>query len=115
MTESGHHPIGMFFSRAAKIVTLEIKLNLHFVCWHSWLHCSTISNFSTFPWINIESAFVQTKWDLSNKSIVFMDVEISIFISLNISKNKTQSNVDLSGRVELVEDFFKFLVDYFSI
>ena len=44
-----------------------------------------------------------------------MGVELSILTSLNISKNKTQSNVDFGGRIELVEDFFKFLVDYFSI
>ena len=44
-----------------------------------------------------------------------MGVELSIFISLNISKNKTQSNVDFSGRIELVEDFFKFFIDYFSV
>ena len=30
MTESGH-PIGMFLSKAAKIETLIINLNLHFV------------------------------------------------------------------------------------
>ena len=44
-----------------------------------------------------------------------MGVEKSIFTSLNISKNKTQSNVDFGCRIELVEDFFKFLVNYFSI
>ena len=42
-----------------------------------------------------------------------MGVEKLIFTSLNISKNKTQSIVDFSGRIELVEDFFKFLVDFF--
>ena len=44
-----------------------------------------------------------------------MGVEISIFTSLNVSKNKTQINVEFSGRIELVEDFFKFFVDYFGI
>ena len=44
-----------------------------------------------------------------------MGVEISRFTSLSISKNKTQSNVDFGCRIELVEDFFKFLVDYFSV
>ena len=47
--------------------------------------------------------------------IVFMGVEVSIFTSLNISKKKPQSNVDFNGRIELVEDFFNFLVDYFSV
>ena len=44
-----------------------------------------------------------------------MGVEISIFTSLNISKNKPQSNAGFSGRIELVEDFFKFefLIDNF--
>ena len=46
-TESGH-PIGMFFSSAAKIVTFVINLNLHFVFWHSCVYCSTISNFFDF-------------------------------------------------------------------
>ena len=49
------------------------------------------------------------------QSIVFMGVEISMFTSLNFSKNKTQSKIDFSGRSELVEDFFKFLIDYDSI
>ena len=47
-TESGHI-IVMFFSSAAKIVTFVINLNLQFVFWRSWVHFSTISNFSTFP------------------------------------------------------------------
>ena len=32
-----------------------------------------------------------------------------------IPKDESQSNVDFSGRIELVEDLFKFLIDYFSI
>ena len=51
----------------------------------------------------------------SIQNIVFMGVELSIFTSLKISKYKTQSNVDFSGRIELVEDFFKFLVNLISI
>ena len=44
-----------------------------------------------------------------------MGVEISIFTSVNILKKKLQGKADLCGRIELVEDFFKFLVDYFSV
>ena len=65
-TASGH-PIGMFFSKAAKNVTLAINLNRHFVFCRSWVHCSTISNFSTFPLIVIKSALVQSKLDFSNR------------------------------------------------
>ena len=39
-----------------------------------------------------------------HNSIVFMSVELTIFTILNISKNKTQSNVDFGCRIELVED-----------
>ena len=44
-----------------------------------------------------------------------MGVELLIFTGLKIAKNKTQSNVDFGGRIELVEAFFKFLVDEFSV
>ena len=37
------------------------------------------------------------------ESIVFLGVE------------QNQSNVDFSGKIELVDDFFKFLFDYFNI
>ena len=76
-TESGH-PIGIFFSKAVKIVTLVINLNLHFVFWRSWLHFSTISNFSTFPWIVIKSALVQSKWGFSIKVLLHWRRNIDI-------------------------------------
>ena len=56
--------------------------------------------------------------------IVLMGVEISIFTSLNtssqhslntVSRKKTQSKDDFSGRIELVEDFLDFIVNYASL
>ena len=107
-TGSGH-PIGMFYSKAAKTVTFLIIMNLHFVFLQSWVHCSTISIFfflnlylncwivellSKFfflnYWIVTKSALVHSKWDISNEVFVFMVLETLIFTSLNISKNKPQ-------------------------
>ena len=58
--------IGMFFSKAAKNLTLVINLNLHFVFWRSWVHCSTISIFPLFIGL-LSSLLVQSNWDVSDK------------------------------------------------
>ena len=76
-TESGHR-IGIFFNKAAKIVTLVINLNLHFVFWLSWVPCSLISIFSAFPWIVIKSALVQSKYDFSKKVLFYERRNIDI-------------------------------------
>ena len=69
ITESGH-PMGTFFSKAAKMVTLVISLNRHFVFCLSCVQISMISCLLTLICIVVKSALVESGIDLS-KSVLF--------------------------------------------
>ena len=75
ITESGH-PMGMFLSKAAKMVTFVINLNRHFVFCLSCVQTSMISCFLTLFCIVVKSDLVQSSIDLS-KSVYFHERRIN--------------------------------------
>ena len=88
-----------------------INLNLHFVFWGSWVHCSTISNFLTFPVICFGRQWIQ----FFEPSFVFVYAVITIFSHFDIKENKSKSHIDFCSGIQLVEGFFKLLVDNLGI
>ena len=66
--------------------------------------CVTVKKYS----VN-KSPDIQIRLFTANENEVLKQVAF-----VNYTLNETQCNVNFCGRIDLVEDFFKFLVDYFS-
>ena len=107
-TKAGQ-PLKIFMSKVAEIVTLVSILSFEVLGY-------IVPQYLIFllPLNCYQVCFSPKQLGFSKQRIVFMGVEVSIFTSLNISKNK-RNNVDFCSKIQLVEDFFKLLVDYFTI